>query len=169
MFGFAIVGLFLCVFLGPYCPCSWIVLLDYFQQKSFSAATTMTTASGVDHEDDEQQQQQQVTVSENRNEQRRKMYNKIKSMLSGSSFAVFLIHYLVLTIYMYLYIEVLEQTQDITIHFVNTTVTAEIIPGPQLSDGNKFGGFFFVAFFTLVTSFLIGILMKRIPYVGKYL
>jgi hypothetical protein len=87
--------------------------------------------------------------------------------LSQAAFAVFLIHYFFITINTYLYIKILEHTTEIIISFIESTTTAKF--EPALTDEQKFLGFLFVASSSLIGSFLVGALLKKIPWIGRFL
>lgn len=144
--GILLVSLVLFLPLGPYCPFIWIVWLDTFQQRQF---TLEGSANDV--------------VPENR----RTLHMTVKKLMSEAAFVVFLIHYFLLTMYTFLFMKVLEDMQDCTFHFVNSTVTAEI--DPPLTDREKFTAFFFVSCLSLISAFLLAMVIKAIPGVGNFL
>ena len=144
--GILLVSLVLFLPLGPYCPFIWIVWLDTFQQRQF---TLEESANDVVPED------------------RRTLHMTVKKLLSEAAFVVFLIHYFLLTMYTFLFMKVLEDMEDYTFYFVNSTVTAEI--DPPLTDREKFTAFFFVSCLSLISAFLLAMVIKAIPGVGNFL
>jgi len=132
--------------LGPYGPCAWIVLLNYFQQR---------------HASPESGDSMIEEGSEN------KTTSCVNKFLSGAAFAVYLIHYYFVTISVYLFIQILEHATEIVITFIGSPATANF--EPPLTDGQRFLGFVFVASCSLIGSFLVGGLLKQIPGIGKFL
>ena len=139
----------LCLPLGPYCPCVWIVVLNSFRGETKSSSLERQESSAEDE-------------TETRRSDK-KCFPLIK-LMSGAAFSVYLFHYFFVTLYTYAFIEILDDTQGIDIKFVNSTRTAD----KALGDGNEFAGFAFVASLSLVSSFLFGGLLKQIPGLGKY-
>lgn len=148
-FGFLVISIIISLPIGPYGPCAWVLLMKMFQKKSRSSSQEQLSVGAIGNAVDETS----------------KKSSSLFKFLSGGAFSAYLIQYYFITLYTYAYIEILDKTQGIDLQFVNTTHTAE----PALGDGDKFGGFVFVAVLSLISSFLVGGLLKKSPVIGKRL
>ena len=74
---------------------------------------------------------------------------------------VYLLHYLFINLYSYAFIQFLPSTFDLT-------ATNGVLVDKPIGDASAFGGFFFVMILTMVTCFIIGGLVKRVPILGDF-
>ena len=86
------------------------------------------------------------------------------SFLAGGSFAVYLLHWVIILPYFWSYVVFLREVQGINVTFVNSTQSHTAI-----STGDFFLGFAWVGILSVVTLLAIGGGLKKIPGFGKYL
>lgn len=84
--------------------------------------------------------------------------------IARGSFAAYLFHYYFIEIYATTFLVVVEETQDLEIHFTNSTTADN-----QIGTGNSYGGFVYVALLSITSAFMFGNCVKRIPGLGQYL
>ena len=89
---------------------------------------------------------------------------RLTKFLAGGAFGVYLLQYWAVTGFTYVYVLLLEQASDADIVFVNSTTSSS-----PVSDGELFGGFFFVAACSVIASFLVGGALKLVPGLSRVL
>lgn len=90
--------------------------------------------------------------------------NGLTRFLAGGAFAVYLLQYWAVTGWTYAYFVLLERTDGVTLSFVNSTQSTT-----PLQSGQLFLGFAFVAALGIVSSFVLGGVLKLVPGLGGFL
>ena len=90
--------------------------------------------------------------------------NKFWSFLAGGSFAVYLIHWIVIVPFFWSYVVFLREVQGINVTFVDSTTSNTV-----LSSGDVVLGFFWVSILSVIACLAIGGGLKKIPGFGKYI
>jgi len=90
----------------------------------------------------------------------------VSKFLAGGAFVVYLIHYYLLQVFIYLFIQI----QDETFIFNQTDTTkSALMSTNELNEGQKWSGFLFVFFCAVTTGFIFGGLLKMVPGISNFI
>merc|ERR1711990_658959 len=90
----------------------------------------------------------------------------VSKFLAGGAFVVYLIHYYLLQVFIYLFIQIQDET--FIFNQTDTRTKSALMSNNELNEGQKWSGFLFVFSCAVTTGFLFGGLVKMIPGVGKF-